>query len=278
MSKNAQSKSLRFLYNSVLGRAILKLLTLPFISKICGVYLSSRFSKPLISSFIKRNGIIKEQYYNNDFKTFNDCFSRKIKEEYRPVCNDSDAVISVCDGYLSAYSIDSNTVIPAKQSAYSICDLLNDSALAEKFNGGVCVVIRLGVENYHRYCYVDNAQKGENVFIKGVLHTVRPIALRKYPVFVQNCREYTVLESENLGTVVQMEIGAMLVGKIKNFHGSASVKRGQEKGTFLYGGSTVIMLFEKDKVKLNEEFLNNTAAGVETPVRLGEKIGTRKVM
>ncbi len=275
MSGKANSKSLRFLYDTAAGRMILKLLTAPFVSKAAGAFLDTRFSKPLASRFIRKNGIDINDYENSGFNNFNECFSRKIKPELRPVCSDENAVISVCDGLLSVYNINGGTVLPVKQSAYTLCELLCDKELADDYNGGVCVVIRLQVSDYHRYCYVDNAQKGDNIFIKGRLHTVRPIALQKYPVFVTNCREYTVLETESFGNVVQMEVGALLVGKIKNHHGKAQVRKGEEKGTFLYGGSTVLLLFKKNTVDILKEYFNNTMAGIETPVKLGQKIGER---
>ena len=73
-----------------------------------------------------------------------------------------------------------------------------------------------------------------------------------------------------------MEVGAMLVGKIKNLHGAGVVCRGAEKGMFLYGGSTVILLLEKGRVDLPEALFANTETGLETPVRMGEKIGIAK--
>ena len=118
-----------------------------------------------------------------------------------------------------------------------------------------------------------SGEKGENRFIKGTLHTVRPIALRKSPVFVENCREYTVIESERFGAVAQIEVGAMLVGKIKNHHGAKKVSRGEEKGTFLYGGSTIILLLQKDGASIPAALFETTRNGLETPVKMGEAIG-----
>jgi phosphatidylserine decarboxylase len=124
--------------------------------------------------------------------------------------------------------------------------------------------------------YVDNASKGDNIFIKGRLHTVRPIALEKTPVFKENCREYTVMQTENFGAVTQIEVGALLVGKIKNHHANACVKRGEEKGMFLYGGSTVILLLEKGAAVMREELFTATEGGEETSVRMGERLGTKE--
>ena len=136
-------------------------------------------------------------------------------------------------------------------------------------------MFRLCVDNYHRYSYAESGKKGQNVFIPGVLHTVRPIALEARPVFVENCREWTTIESGAFGKIVQMEVGAMLVGRIVNHEGEGFAERGKEKGYFEYGGSTIILLFEKDRLFLYDEILQASALGIETPVMAGEKLGIR---
>lgn len=273
MEKNNDKNLLYFLYNSTLGRIILKLLTARWLSSFCGMILNSKLSKPLIKGFVKKNNIDLSQYESQNFGCFNDCFCRKIKPELRPIDPNPNNFISPCDGLLSAYRIKEDTVFPIKQSSYTVSDLLGGSDQAVKFKDGICLVFRLCVDHYHRYCYVDNLKKGDNTFIKGVLHTVRPVALNKYPVFVQNCREYSLLETENFGTVAQIEVGAMLVGKIKNLHKEGHFSKGEEKGMFLYGGSTIVLLLEKDKIKLNPEYFEKTEKGIEVSVKMGECIG-----
>ncbi len=271
--KNNENKTLHFLYKTKAGRLILKPLTSVTLSKICGTFLDSRLSKPLISSFVKKNNIDLSDYKCDNFKCFNDCFCRKIKEGKRIIDYDKNALISPCDGLLSAYYIDDDTVLPVKQSEYTVRSLLKDDVLAAKYNGGVCLVFRLCVHHYHRYCYPADGYKSGNVFIKGKLHTVRPIALETLPVFIENCREFTEIKTESFGDIIQMEVGALLVGKIENLHkGSCEITKGDEKGMFLYGGSTVIMLLEKDAVKIKEHFFKSTDRGTETPVVMGEAL------
>lgn len=267
-----ESGALRFLYNTTVGRLILKLLIARWVSKLCGVFLESRFSKPLIKKFVKNNGIDLTVFESDNFKCFNDCFCRKIKDGHRPLPQDEKVFFSPCDGLLSAYHIKEDTVLPVKQSKYTISSLLRNDKLAQKYQNGICLVFRLCVDHYHRYCYPVSGVKGENVFIKGKLHTVRPIALETSQIFTENCREYTVIDTENFGSVLQMEVGAMLVGKIKNHHGKGNVTRGEEKGMFLYGGSTIIVLLEKDKVKINNQFFEATDNNAETPVKMGENL------
>jgi len=267
--------SLNFLYHTAPGRFVLKLLVRPELSRACGKFLDTGLSKGLIKSFIKNNNIDMSEYMDEEYSCFNDCFCRHIKPEARPIDNNPDNLICPCDGLLSAYRIENDLVIPVKQSRYSITDLLQNSELASTYNGGTCLVFRLCVNHYHRYAYPDNGTKGKNIFIPGKLHTVRPIALREVPVFVENSREYTVLSTENFGKVVQMEVGAMLVGKISNNHEEYSFARGEEKGCFLYGGSTIIMLLEKDSAKVNKNLFDTTKCEVETPVKMGQVIGIK---
>ena len=132
------------------------------------------------------------------------------------------------------------------------------------------------VNHYHRYCYVDSGAKSRNRRIPGVLHTVRPVALASRPVFTENSREYTLIRTDQLGTIVQMEVGAMLVGRIVNHEGKGTAVRGSEKGFFQYGGSTIILLTEPGKVQIDPAILKNSSTGNETPVKLGEVIGHAK--
>ena len=268
------SRGLRFLYRTVVGRVILSLLTMRFVSKLVGWFLDTRLSRPLISRFIKRNNISGEEFEIDNLKCFNDCFVRRVKEGKRPIEYSPEALIAPCDGRLSAYRITEDTVLPIKQSSYTVSSLLGGDEISKRYENGVCLVYRLCVDNYHRYCYIDAGSKGKNVFIKGKLHTVRPVALESRPVFTQNCREYTVMETENFGTVTQVEVGAMLVGKIKNHHEEHSFLRGEEKGLFLYGGSTIVVLLEDGAAVIPEELFKATERGEETLVKYGEQLGT----
>ncbi len=270
--RGKDSRSLRFLYHTPVGRMLLKPLCSRGVSKAAGAFLSSSLSRFLIKPFVQKNGIDLREFESSGFQCFNDCFSRRIREGFLPIDRDPEALIAPCDGLLSAYAIRSGTVIAVKQSRYRVAELLQDERLAREFEGGLCLVFRLCVDNYHRYCYVDSGKKGENIFIPGKLHTVRPIALREVPVFCENCREYTVMDSPNFGRLVQMEVGAMLVGRIRNYHGAGQVERGQEKGMFLYGGSTVILLVKAGSVRFDRKLLSDTARGVETPVKMGQRL------
>ena len=72
-----------------------------------------------------------------------------------------------------------------------------------------------------------------------------------------------------------MEVGALLVGRIVNYHEEHSFVRGEEKGRFEFGGSTIVLLFEKGSVNFPEELFRYSREGYEKRVKLGEKIGEK---
>jgi len=271
-----QDKFLKALYTNVVGRALIQLLVNPVVSKIGGRLLSSSASKILIKPFVKSNNIDLSIYEKQEFDSYNDFFIRKIKENHRIINMDCKVLISPCDSKLSVYEIDENSHFFIKNTLYSMKSLLRDVKLANRFQGGYAMIFRLTVDDYHRYCYIDDGVKTKNKFIQGVLHTVNPIANDILPIYKENSRAYSILLSKNFGHVLMMEVGALMVGKIVNYHQSRKVKKGHEKGRFEFGGSTVILLFEKDKVIVDQDIIDNTQNDYETIVKMGEKIGYTK--
>jgi phosphatidylserine decarboxylase len=274
VTNKKQNKLLKTLYGSVGGRIMLKLLTAPALSRAAGRFMDSRLSKPLIKRFIRSSGIDTSQYVMYNFPSYNAFFTRSVKPEMRPVDMTPQHLISPCDSKLSVYRIDRKSIFRIKGSRYRISDLIDHKFLADRFNGGLCLIFRLEVDDYHRYCYIDSGVKTGNTFIEGVLHTVNPIALEKYNIYKRNSREYTLIHTDNFGDVIQVEVGAMMVGRICNHDEAGPVKRGQEKGMFEFGGSTIVVLLEKGKASIDKDILKNSAEGYETIVKYGEKIGT----
>ncbi len=264
--------ALRFLYQTLPGRAILALLCRPFVSKIVGAYMESALSRRRISRFIRENQLDLRDYLPEHYRSFNAFFTRRIRPDARPIA--PDGLIAPCDAKLSAYSIDRDAAFLIKGSRYTVAELLEDTALAREFEGGLCLIFRLTVDDYHRYCYIDSGEKGENQKIPGILHTVQPIALSRCNIYHRNAREYTVMETRQFGRAVQVEVGAMLVGRICNHDGAGAITRGAEKGYFAFGGSTIVLLLRAGAAELDAELLENTQNGWETVVKYGEKIGT----
>ncbi len=269
--------TLMFLYKNRIGRLLLRPLISKPVSDLCGKLLDSRMSKVLIGPFVKKNDIRISDSQMDHIHSFNDFFCRRMKDGLRPVSKTGSDLSAPCDGLLSGYEIREDTVLSVKQSEYSIHRLLRDRKLAAGFQGGYALVFRLCVNHFHRYMYFDSGWKYQDRIIDGVYHTVRPLALEEFPVYVENSRQYSVIDTDNFGRAVQMEVGAMLVGRIVNEHPSAGrVLRGEEKGHFEYGGSTIILLLSKDKADLRQDILDHINKNVEIPVMMGEVIGRQK--
>lgn len=270
---NGQDRFLAALYGHGWGRLLLKPLTAPALSRLAGRLLSTGASRVLIGPFVRKNGIDMTQFQPGPYGSYNEFFARKIRPEVRPVDRDPAHLIAPCDSKLTALPIGQDLRFTIKQTPYTVASLLKNDALAADYAGGTLLIFRLTVDDYHRYCYPVDGEKTENTKIPGVLHTVNPIANDYYPIYKENAREYSVLHTSAFGPVLMMEVGALLVGKIVNHHGAASVRRGQEKGYFQFGGSTVILLLRRDAVRLDADILENSEAGIETVVKYGEKIG-----
>lgn len=262
--KEFQEKALKFLYGTVFGRILLKLIfSRPWYSKLQARYQNSPKSQKDIRPFIKEYQIDMTGYDMADFRTFNDFFTRK-----RPYATDTKdgELMAVCDGKLCVYSM--KDVLCIKNVKYTLGELLGEENC---FSSGRCLVFRLAVNDYHRYVYPDEGTICKHYKIKGALHTVRPIS-SKYKVFSRNYREVTIMETKHFGKVIQVEVGAMLVGKIVNHRTEGSFRKLEEKGYFEYGGSTIILLMERD-IAIDEDILEQSLKGIETQVHIGERIG-----
>lgn len=270
-----QDKFLEKLYGCAAGRILVNILIQSPISKLGGLFLDTSVSRLLIPGFVSRHQLCSEQWEKQCFSSYNDFFTRKLKEGERPIPKSEYLLISPCDGKLSVYPISEKGRFKIKHTGYTLVHLLRNQKLAKRFQNGSIFIFRLTVDDYHRYCYVADGVKSSNYRIPGVLHTVNPVANDQEPIYKENTREYCLLHTTQFGTVLMMEVGALMVGKIHNYHGAGKVKRGQEKGRFEFGGSTIILLTEPGKVQIDRDLLKNSRHGYETVVKSGEAIGRK---
>lgn len=270
----SQDHLLKALYSHKAGRAVLKVLTEPAITKLGGAYLSSPLSKVHIQSFIKSNHIDMSDYTAQDYESYNDFFTRHITGFARQFSKDPNVLGSPCDAKVSYYPITDDLIINVKDTPYSLDDLLLSPYLSDTFQGGSCLVFRLTVDDYHHFHYIDDGVAEKERHIQGVFHTVNPIANDYYPIYKRNTREYTVLHTKHFDDVVMMEVGALMVGKIVN-EDKRQFYRGEEKGYFEFGGSTIILLFKKDILKIDEDIIAHSKNHDEVKVKLGEQIAVR---
>ena len=264
--------SVAFLYGTKLGRVLLWLLLRGNYSGIAAWLFRRRISALFIPSFVKKHGIDMSPWQGQKFRSFADFFIRKKDV---PFDADPAHLISPCDSWLSVYPVGADAAFAIKGSRYRVADLLagDEENRAADFTDGICFVFRLCPTDYHRYLYIDDGFQGKNHFVKGELHSVQPVCAERYPIYTLNRRLWTPLETEHFGRVIQTEIGALVVGGIVNYREDVRMKKGDEMGRFEFAGSTITMLFQKDRIALLPQVAAATADGAEYKVRAGQQIG-----
>ena len=267
--------ALRFLYTTILGRSILKVLVQPFFSKICGFILETPISKAIISPFIKWNKLDMSRYKPEEYKSFNDFFKRRLLVPPDRQTLNKKYLHAPCDGKVSVYPIQQESVFSIKHSFYKLEELLEDTDLAKEYEDGTIWIFRLTPNDYHRYYFIDYGDIILFKHIPGILHTVQPIAFDYEKIFIKNSREISVMNTSYWGKVVQIEVGALLVGKITNEIKEGSFSFFQEKGYFEFGGSTVILLFKKNVLQPDASIFTKSQNGIETEIRVGTIIAKR---
>lgn len=260
---------LDFLYNNPIGRIFLGIAVSPFVSNIYAWKNSKKSSAKKIPAFIRDHNINMSDYEDREYKSFTDFFTRKIRYGKRPIDMKPESLISPADSKLLVYEIEKDTSLRVKGRTYTVDEILADSENAKEFAGGYALVFRLTVDDYHRFCYPDKGCLISKRMIKGKLHTVSPVS-KNHKIYMENTRLVNLLKTEKFGTVAYIEVGAMLIGRIVD-NGTDVFEKGQEKGYFEPGGSTVIILVKN--VEIDKDIMEQSASGIETKVRYGERIG-----
>lgn len=270
--KEYGKKKLEFLYNTTIGRILLKLVFASrWFSNLQAIYQKSEKSRKKIVPFIEEYNIDMNEYPSVDtYNSFSEFFKRKREIKNSSLDNE---LVAIADSKLQIHYLDSNSALKIKQSKYDLKELFQDENLAKEYQDGICLIYRLSMDNYHRYMYLDDGKTILVKKIKGSLHTIRPISSR-YNVYSTNCREVSILDTKNFGQVVQVEVGAMLVGKIQN-NNKMEFSKLQEKGYFDFGGSTIIQFLKKDSIVIDEDIIKMSKEDIETEVKIGMKIGRK---
>lgn len=272
---------IKWTYESPIGKSFLNIfLKRKLFSKIYGFFCDSKSSRKKIDSIINEYNIDMNESIkqSKDFESFNDFFTRKLHNDARPISQNLNEFISPGDGRLLAFeNIDLENIVQVKGFTYSLKELINDDSIAKKYENGTCLILRLCPVDYHRFHFVDDGIISHTNKIKGFYYSVNPIALSGIKkLFCKNKREWSILNSTNFGDVLYVEVGATCVGTIKQTYSpNTKVSRGSEKGYFKFGGSTVILFLEKNKVKIDDDILSETKKNIETKVKMGETIGNK---
>ena len=277
----------KLLYNSTPGKILTPLFANKYISKTYGVMQNSMLTQLKVPKFVKNFNIDLGDYEPGSVDTsnqamsyrhFNEFFIRKFKEGKREFLSESDKMPACAEARYYGYeSVGEDTVVPVKGKYLNEEKILGNHELAKEFKGGPLLIARLCPVDYHRYHYVDGGKTLANYHISGEYHSVNPLALKfKSDIFMANERRVSIVETENFGKLAYVEVGAVCVGKIIQTHPEdKEFKRGDEKGYFLFGGSTVILMGQKGKWKPSDDILNNTKEKRETYIHLGDEIGLK---
>lgn len=273
---------LKLLYTTVVGRlATWAVFSRRWFSTVYSLSARSRFGRKSVPDFIERFGIVEADFEPATYRTFNDFFIRRLRDGARPFVADSDKLPAFAEArYTGWSSADEVPFFTVKRARYSVEALLVESRWAEVFRGGPVLIARLAPQDYHRFHIVDDGEILDHYELRGRYHSVNPIATGSQAgVFALNRRSVTVQQTRNFGRVAYVDVGAMTIGSIVAQRRIADqVRRGDERGYFQFGGSTVVMVGERGRWEPTETILESTREGVETYVRLGRVVGKSRGM
>ncbi len=272
--KVAGEKWLVWLYNNPLGEAALfTLAKRKMLSSFYGRLMDRPSSSEKIQPFVENFNINLNEAQKQVFNSFNDFFTRKLKAGARSVDTATRIVVSPADGKILAYANVTNTDFIIKGYRFDIYSFLDDSILAQNYIDGSLIVIRLAPNDYHRFHFPFSGKVSPIVKIEGDYYSVNPIALRKRAeIFCLNKREFIIISNPLFGDIIMAEVGATMVGSIIQTYSGDEIVKGQEKGFFKFGGSTVVLLFEKSKILVDTDLMRNTKNGFETDILMGQRI------
>jgi phosphatidylserine decarboxylase precursor len=246
-----------------------------------GEFLDTPASAAGIDTFARMPNYNVDDYFisPSGWLTFNQFFAREMRPGKRPIAapRDDTVVVSPADAvFMGQHPIDEDSTIAVKSAKWAIADLLADSPYADEFRGGTYAHSFLYVDDYHRY----------HVPVSGIVREVRNISGRVY-LDVQKNEDGTfdiidgdtyqfnqergliVIDSPEVGLVAVLPIGMAYVSSVNlTPEVGAELRKGDEFGFFLFGGSDIVMVFQKDAVELDAE--------VGTKYLQGQRIGQKR--
>ncbi len=238
----------------------------------------------VIQAFKAQYGIdmsIAEQSNALKFKSFNEFFTRSLKQGVREVDTDVTSIVSPADGAISQLGkINEGDIFQAKGQSFSVEKLIGDPQLAEPFKHGEFATVYLSPKDYHRVHMPYAGTLTETLYIPGELFSVNQTTAENIPgLFARNERMVCLFDTD-LGRMAVVLVGAMIVagietvatgkvkptGRLELNHHELKLEKGDELGRF-YLGSTAVVLFEQDKMQWDTQFKANSL------VVMGEALG-----
>jgi len=269
---------LRFLYKNSLGGFCRKIVKKGWVSSAYGWFNKTIFSKSKIKRYIKKYNINMDHFQsppNGKYKSFNDFFTRKLKPGARDIDFDSHSIIAPADSKMLAFSEVSQGVrFFVKSKPFELETFLQNKELADRYQNGTLLIFRLAPCDYHRYHFPLDCVPSIVRKIDGQYDSVNPIVFRAGNQPLQtNKRNLTILKTKQCSDVVMVAVGAMFIGTIiETYKPEVSNKKGEEVGYFAVGGSTIVLLFEKGKIKVDQKVLDRSKENYETEVKMGQPV------
>lgn len=263
--------------SGLFGSLLKAIVKMPFISKLYGHIQDLSITKRKVKPFIEKYQIETEEMEKkpHQFTSFNDFFYRKLKKNARPFPPSAQNAIIPADGrYLFIPDISKQDGFYVKGKKFSLDSFFEDASLAERYRDGLMIIARLCPTDYHRFHFPCACIPQKSKLINGPLNSVNPSSLKhNIEVFSENKRMITLLNTESFGQVVFAEVGAVCVGSIlQEFTPGQKQSKGAEKGYFAFGGSSLVLLFEPDRIQLDEDLLN-LPPHLEIRCKFGQSLG-----
>jgi len=270
---------LKLIYDNPFGKLLLwAAVKKAWFSRWYGWRMSQPASKARIRPFIRKYKLDEEEFDSDPegFRSFNEFFSRKLNPDARPIEQANAVAVFPADGrHLGVQDLSANLGFYVKGQKFDLPKLFQSEELAGRFRKGSLIISRLCPVDYHRFHAPVSGKISEARLINGSLFSVNPIALRKrLSVFWENKRYLCMIDSDYHGKVAQFIVGATCVGSSTfTFSQNQRVNKGEELGYFSFGGSSVLTLFEKDRLRISEDVQQHSQANIETYAKMGEEMG-----
>lgn len=275
-----KAEALLFIHkNPVAAFFMSKIATIPFFSTLMALKDYTSFSRKKVINFVKENNLDESEFEKPaiDYSSFSEFFDRRLKPSARPVNKEAGTLVSPSDGILTVFpDIKENATFTVKGRVFSVESLLGDRKLAEEYSGGSLAIVYLAPTDYHRYHYPCDCSLEKIWTIGNRLFSVNPIAMEYgFRPFDVNVRDISILNNDKSGRFLMIEVGATYVGRMVRTNAQPGTKnKGDEKGYFGLGGSTIILIFKKGAVSFDKDILEWTEKSVSSKVKMGEKIGS----
>ena len=258
----------------------------PILSKLLAYRDFTAWSRKKIPGFLKIYDLDPKTFILpiERFRTFNDFFIRELRPESIPFDPHPDNLCSPCEAQLEIVrNIDSNDTITIKGVTFSLGRLVGKSDLARQFNGGDLCSFYLAPQYYHRFHFPIDCEWRQHWILGNRLFAVNEFSFRYgFRPFDVNVRHINSLWNPSCAEFLYIEVGATLVGRIQQCHplppkNSKSTpnraKKGEPKGFFSLGGSSILMVFAKNSVDFSRDILEKNLEGLPVWLRPGETIG-----